>query len=111
MELLYRWQARERARRERLREETLYRVRKALEELEARIPFRRAFIFGSLVRPGAFHEDSDVDIALEGLPPERFWEAAAHLSEILEREVDVLPLEEVRFREKIEREGLLWKRP
>ncbi|QJA06349.1 nucleotidyltransferase domain-containing protein [Thermosulfurimonas marina] len=111
MELLYRWQSKEKARREALRQKVLSRTQRALGELYSRIPFRRAFIFGSLVRPGAFGDHSDVDIALEGLPPERFWEAVALLSEILEREVDVLPLEEARFRKKIEKEGILWKRP
>lgn len=68
------------------RESLLARERKARAEREARrlaaleaarqavldcVPgypsVRRAYLFGSVVRPGAFRQDSDVDIAVEGI--------------------------------------------
>jgi len=68
------------------RESLLARERKARAEREARrltalkaarqavlecVPgypsVRRAYLFGSVVRPGAFRRDSDVDVAVEGI--------------------------------------------
>ncbi len=31
-----------------------------------------AYLFGSILRPGAFHSHSDIDIAVEGLAPEAY---------------------------------------
>lgn len=40
----------------------------ALSAILSRYPtVRRAYLFGSVVRPGAFRRDSDVDIAVEGI--------------------------------------------
>ena len=48
----------------------------------------RVYLFGSLAREGRFHEQSDVDLAVEGVAPERFfkaWTAAgAHSSTPIE---------------------------
>jgi predicted nucleotidyltransferase len=71
---------------------------------------RRAFLFGSAVRPGAMRRDSDIDIAIEGrLSPEDYlalWKA-------LERAipgwvVEVIELEQdVRFAERVRQTGEL----
>jgi len=37
----------------------------------------RVYLFGSLAREGRFHERSDVDLAVEGIAPERFFKAWA----------------------------------
>ena len=37
---------------------------------------KRIFIFGSLCRPGRFYPGSDIDLAVEGIPPQRFNRAA-----------------------------------
>jgi len=33
----------------------------------------RAYLFGSVTRPGAFHEESDVDIAVEGVTAQEYF--------------------------------------
>lgn len=92
---------------ERLRGEVLSRLRTALREV---LPDRTPVIFfGSLIRPGSFTEDSDVDMALAAEPPGMtIYQLTAQLSERLGRRVDVLLLSECRFRDKILREGETW---
>jgi predicted nucleotidyltransferase len=34
---------------------------------------RRAYLFGSVTHPGAFHEESDVDIAIEGVTAQEYF--------------------------------------
>jgi hypothetical protein len=41
----------------------------------------RAYLFGSLPRPYRFTARSDVDLAIESIDPERFFDAIAQLSE------------------------------
>ena len=42
----------------------------------------RVVAFGSLAHRDCFHERSDVDLAAWGIPPERFYRAAAAITEI-----------------------------
>ena len=99
---------RKREERERLRQSVLKKVFEALDRLRREVPFREAYIFGSLSRPYAFYESSDIDIAFCGLPEEKFLFAMAFLSDLLERDVDVVMLEKSKFKEKILREGIRW---
>lgn len=69
----------------------------------------RVILCGSLAR-GDFHTDSDIDLAVEGLAPELFFQAGAQL----EREagdivVDLVPLESANpaYRERALCEGLV----
>lgn len=62
------------------------------------------YLCGSLLRPGAFDERSDIDIAVAGLSQES-RRVAAELEELLGREVDLIELENCRFRAQIEQEG------
>lgn len=102
-------QTRDAARRQRrleVREETRQRLRRALVEL---IPGERVIVFGSLTRPGVFHDASDVDLALEREPAAISRGCLlVELMERLHRNVDVVLLSECRFREKILREGEVW---
>ena len=86
--------------------ETRRRLQSALTEL---IPGQQVIVFGSLTRPGAFNDRSDVDLALESEPRQMSAERlTSELMERLERPVDVLLLNRCRFREKILREGEVW---
>jgi len=51
-------------------------ARQAARLLRERYQVRRVRVFGSLVHPIHFHSGSDIDLAVEGLSPERYWEAA-----------------------------------
>jgi predicted nucleotidyltransferase len=56
------------AEREKRREAALEAAVKALHAILPHYgKVRRAYLFGSVVRPGAFRPDSDVDIAVEGI--------------------------------------------
>ena len=69
-------------------------------------------VFGSLVRPGRFNEQSDVDLALESEPVGMsVYQLCSLLAERLGRRVDVLLLSESRFRDKILKEGETWTLP
>jgi len=63
----------------------------------------RVILFGSLCRDGRFHRSSDIDLAVEGIPPQKFFRAGADLMMALDWPVDLKPLEEVDefFRESI----------
>ncbi len=93
-------------RREDLRVETLSRLRALLAE---KLPGREIWVFGSLIRPGAFRENSDVDLALREEPAEiSTYRLQSLLEEELGRPVDVVILPESRFAETILREGQRW---
>ncbi|MGH8318321.1 MAG: nucleotidyltransferase family protein [Steroidobacteraceae bacterium] len=80
------------------------RLRQALAEL---LPSgSEVWVFGSVFRPGKFRENSDVDIAVESLPPgmSEAW-LQYELALRMDRGVDVLNLKETGLRARIEREG------
>ena len=55
-----------RAAREALRARKLEQARESIRRLGSLYPaVRRVYLFGSLLRPGRFHADSDVDVAVE----------------------------------------------
>ncbi len=70
-----------RARLERRREAQERLRQRALQAVEERVPcviarsssVQRAYLFGSLTRPGAFHEASDIDIAVEGITAQEYF--------------------------------------
>ena len=106
LELLQDRDAARRRRRLQVREQVRGTLRAALAHL---IPGEKVIVFGSLVRPGAFNDGSDVDLALEREPRQMSdYQLASRLMEILQRPVDVVLLEKSRLREKILREGEVW---
>jgi uncharacterized protein len=82
------------------------------ERLRAEVRRQLREVFGSLTKPGRFHEESDIDLALESEPPGMsLYQLISRLAERLGRRVDVLLLHECRFRDKILREGETWTLP
>jgi predicted nucleotidyltransferase len=87
-------------------DETRQRLRESLQEL---IPGHKVILFGSVTRPGVFNDRSDVDLALETEPAQMsVYRLIAELMERLGRPVDILMLDQCRFRERIRREGEVW---
>jgi len=82
------------------------RVEEVARHLCVRFGARRVFLFGSLAW-GGFHASSDVDLAVEGIAPDRLCEAATEASAAAERVVELFALEELppSFRERITSEG------
>ena len=66
----------------------------------------RVVLFGSLVH-GFAHEGSDIDLAVEGIPPNRYFRALARVAEVACRPVDIVPIEDARAEVRfiIERDG------
>jgi predicted nucleotidyltransferase len=62
--------------------------------LVERFGVRRIVLFGSLLE-GRLHERSDIDLGVEGLAPERYWEALWRCAAAAGRHVDLVPLEDV----------------
>lgn len=54
---------------------------------------REVYLFGSAAR-GIWRENSDVDMAVSGLPPEVFFRAMARVSRLLRRPLDLVDLDE-----------------
>ena len=55
---------------------------------------REIYVFGSLVEPGAERSPSDLDLAVSGLPPERFFHAHGVLLGELEHDFDLVDLDQ-----------------
>jgi len=97
---------------EREREELAARARKLVPQLVQhlvdRYGVRRVWLFGSLVH-GGFHEGSDIDLAVEGLPPGRaLFRAGAELDDLARPfRVELVPLDEAwePVRQKILEQG------
>lgn len=51
------------------------------------------YLFGSQ-RTAAARADSDIDIAVKGLPPQRFFRAMADAQALLDRPLDLVDLDE-----------------
>jgi predicted nucleotidyltransferase len=81
---------------------TQARRRQALEAAEQCIALlkekfgaTRVILFGSLVGPGVWHEQSDIDLAVEGLAPQDFFKAYGDCLDLLPSgmNLDLVPLE------------------
>lgn len=84
------------------------RVLAWLDEVGQQYGIDRAYLFGSLTRPYRFTARSDVDLAVEAIDPERFFQAIAELSEQVEREVDLVELSKCLFADRIRQQGIVW---
>jgi len=68
---------------------------------------REVYIFGSMAS-GTARESSDVDLAVTGLPPDRFFSTMARLANLFDRSVDLVDLDDTSpFTEYLKRKGML----
>ncbi len=91
------------------REQLLVRIQKAADEIKSRFRVRRIGLFGSLAHEGWFSSASDVDLAVEGLRGDDYWEAWRIAEDIIEdRLVDLIEIEtsEHSLQRAIERYGV-----
>jgi len=102
----------QKADREKRRDEVLDSLKKILEELAPKYGFSKAYIFGSTVKKGRFRSESDVDIAVFDLKDQHFFLLMAEISRRLERNVDLYQITvlDEGLRKKIEEQGELWTR-
>jgi predicted nucleotidyltransferase len=109
---IHAWQ--ERWRRERRANSAAGRSARAIARRVARLLVqrygaRRVVLCGSLAR-GDFRRGSDIDLAVEGVPAARFFQASAAAARAAgEFEIDVAPIESAtqRYREGLSREGIV----
>lgn len=77
--------------------------------LKRHAPGTAVWVYGSLVKPGRFHEWSDVDVAFESLPSGMSLEyLQSLLSADVGREVDVCLIDRTRLKPVIEGSGERW---
>ena len=86
----------------------------ALGQLLPRYPgVQRAYLFGSVIRPGAFTARSDVDVGLEGADMAvclDIWHAAEAM--VADWSLDLRPLNDGPFAQRIRQKGeLVYGRP
>lgn len=84
-------------------------ARRVAHLLVRRYGARRVVLCGSLAR-GDFRRGSDIDLAVEGMPAERFFEASAAATKAAgEFEIDVVPIESAtrRYRKWLAEEGIV----
>ena len=85
-------------------------TRKCIEQAAAVLKAAGAsevYVFGSAAA-GALREDSDIDLAVSGLPPEEFFRAMGLAREAIGRELDLIDLDEQNlFTEYLKKKGKL----
>jgi len=94
--------------REKIRKSILQDVNKTLQLLMEKYTWKEIYLFGSIVQKGRFQPNSDVDIAVRGLNKFDYYAFIGEVSEILNRRVDVIRLEECHFSNSIEKKGMKW---
>jgi predicted nucleotidyltransferase len=68
---------------------------------------REVYVFGSIAEERA-REDSDIDLAVAGLPPEIFFATMARLANLFDRTVDLVDLDEASpFTTYLRNQGML----
>ena len=71
-------------------------TRKCIEQAAAVLKEAGAqdvYLFGSAAH-GAVQEDSDIDLAVSGIPPQRFFLAMARAAAVLQRPLDLVDLDQ-----------------
>jgi len=73
-------------------EDLMIRVRRAAQALKS-AGAREVYLFGSAAR-GVVRDNSDIDLAVTGLPPCKFFEAMGVAADILQRPLDLVDLDD-----------------
>lgn len=94
--------------REKIRKRILHDVVKTLQLLMEKYTWKEIYLFGSLVQEGRFKPNSDVDIAVLGLNKFDYYTFIGEVSQILNRRVDVIRLEECHFSSSIVKKVIRW---
>jgi predicted nucleotidyltransferase len=95
---------------EKLRQQARQAVSQAITEVADRYPtVQRVYLFGSVIRPGAFQAGSDVDVGIEGATMARCFDIWRDLEQVVsEWSLDVRALDaQDPFSERIRQKGEL----
>ncbi len=91
---------------EKLRRETLEKVKADIRKYFAAYTGTTVYLTGSIVKPGAFSSGSDIDIAVEGFPNSRL-DLYADLSCLIKHPIDIIIMESCTFADSIRHNGIL----
>ena len=80
----------------------------ALSSLEKKYQWDEVYLFGSIVLEGRFRQNSDIDIAVLGLKKFDYYKFIGEISDLLNKRVDVVLLEECHFAQFIKEKGIKW---
>ncbi|WP_416672235.1 nucleotidyltransferase family protein [Egbenema bharatensis] len=86
-------------------------LQEALEWLShhaATFDIQQGYLFGSVTQSGKFSQDSDLDLAVDSLGNGDPFGLVSDLSIHLNRDVDLVPLDQCHFADKICRTGVVW---
>jgi hypothetical protein len=86
------------------------KVWNAVERLSYSYQWDDLYIFGSAGNPERFSEGSDIDVGIGGLDKFLHYRFIADLSRLIERDVDVVRLEDCHFSDAIRTRGIRWKK-
>lgn len=84
-------------------------ARQGAQVLKDQFQVQRVWLFGSLLETHRIHEDSDIDLAVEGLDMEQYLEAVGSLSDLSPQFlVDLVPIERApqRLHQTIREQGV-----
>jgi predicted nucleotidyltransferase len=71
------------------REEALVFAEECRALLQEKFGATRVIVFGSAAGQTPWHEGSDLDLAVEGLAPEKYWDALHAAHEIAPRDLEI----------------------
>jgi predicted nucleotidyltransferase len=77
---------------QRLAQQARQELSQVIELLIDRFQVSKIILFGSLAK-GTFHQDSDIDLAVAGIEPSKYFQALAQVNNISDRWIDLKPLE------------------
>jgi predicted nucleotidyltransferase len=83
-------------------------LKHALNNMRDEYKWEELYIFGSIIRKGNFNQYSDLDIGVQGLNKFLHYKFVADISLKLNRDVDVVRLEDCTFAKSIMERGLRW---
>lgn len=93
---------------EKERKAVLEEINQGLLQLSKQYDWEAIYLFGSIIKPGKFRPNSDVDIGIKGLNKFDLYSFIGDVSLYLNRNVDVVRLEECDFAQKIVERGVRW---
>ena len=91
------------------RDELLNLVNQAANMLKQKYNPRKIILFGSLAHKAWFNENSDVDLAVDGLPSDDYWQAWRDVEDIInDRRIDFVDISDIAepIKDIIESEGI-----
>jgi uncharacterized protein len=83
-------------------------AREAAQVLKQEFGARQVWLFGSLLDVQRVRAESDIDLAVEGLPDDRYLQAVVRLLDLSDFSVDLVQIEHARprIRQVIEQKGV-----